>query len=554
MVSEIDECRIDYSELKVILFNLIKDNVLKFEDRNINILNSKGLHEKWIFDFKSVFFDPVFLDVYAKIFWKLYSDKYPFQVGGLESACIPLIAAISIEGLKNGKKVNGFFIRKERKNTGLQNIVEGKINEEKIILVDDILNSGDSQNKIISVLSSIDKKAHYIFSIIQFKDNDLYKFDDELKINSIFSISDFGVSDDKNIVTPNYKDFKIKWITGAMSPNFFYVIPKSAPVIDDSMVYFGSDSGILWAINQIDGKECWRFKMRGFKARDKAIFSSPALSSKNLYFGAYDGNFYCLDKKTGLQKWVFSEADWVGSSPCVVERLNKVFVGLEFGLLKKRGGIVALDLLTGKKIWNYIFDEYVHSSPSYNYKKNIVVIGSNNGRVYGLNGSSGKLLWTVQTGAEVKASFEFSSDGSHVYFGSFDGKVYLVDVLNGNVKYTFQTGDKIFSTPVFNNGYVFVSSEDKIIYCLNSNDLSLVWLFKTGGRILSSPIVIDENIYVGSNDGILYELNMKTGFNSSIFQSSERIVNKIAYNKGTEMFFVPTFANEIICLSKNRKN
>jgi len=82
----------------------------------------------------------------------------------------------------------------------------------------------------------------------------------------------------------------------------------------------------------------------------KLIFSSPCLvENKYICFGAYDGNLYLLDKETSKRKWVFMEADWIGSSPCHAKDLDLIFVGMEYGLWKKQGGVTAIYADTGEK-------------------------------------------------------------------------------------------------------------------------------------------------------------------------------------------------------------
>ena len=63
---------------------------------------------------------------------------YPFQIGGLEMGVIPLISAITLEGMRRGTPVNGFIVRKERKETGLGNKIEGAVGDETIIVLDDL--------------------------------------------------------------------------------------------------------------------------------------------------------------------------------------------------------------------------------------------------------------------------------------------------------------------------------------------------------------------------------------------------------------------------------
>lgn len=63
----------------------------------------------WIMDFRRVCLDHGFLDVYTDIFYERFKDRYPFQVGGMEVAAIPLVSAIVMKMRERGMPVNGFF-------------------------------------------------------------------------------------------------------------------------------------------------------------------------------------------------------------------------------------------------------------------------------------------------------------------------------------------------------------------------------------------------------------------------------------------------------------
>ena len=63
---------------------------------------------------------PLWLDAYATLFWERYAGSFPFQVCGMESAAISLVAAIVLKGHAKGKDVNGLFVRKSRKRMGSQ--------------------------------------------------------------------------------------------------------------------------------------------------------------------------------------------------------------------------------------------------------------------------------------------------------------------------------------------------------------------------------------------------------------------------------------------------
>ncbi|MSU73811.1 hypothetical protein EXS56_01595 [Candidatus Kaiserbacteria bacterium] len=510
----------------------------------------------WFFDFRAVIFDARWLDCFAEIFWERFEKNYPFQVGGLESASIPLITAIILKGLEKKKPVHGFFIRKSRKRDGLMRMFEGSLTDHPVIIVDDALNSGQSVYREVLALLEMKKKITDIFVILAFRDPSSYTLMREhaIAISSIFTLQDFGLP-----LLPSHApeiprdSFEVKWRFAAGHPSFNFVLEKSAPAIDEKNVYTGSDDGFLYALEQATGNVAWKFGI-GPHPQGKGVFSSPAIHKTDIYFGGYDGNVYALHTKDGSRKWTYAEADWIGSSPAIAPDLGLLFIGLEFSLSGLRGGIAALRLDTGARVWGARHRDFTHGTPLYVHGESLVVIGSGENLVHGYDARTGVLRWRFATRGDVKSSFAYDEKRQLILFGSWDGKMYALHATDGSLAFSFETSTPIFSTPLVIGDTAYMASLDKFLYAIDLDTGRLKWHFLTHGRIFSTPIIADGSLWIGSNDGRLYELDPKTGTLLSFHQCTERIVNAIAYNEKTERFFVPTVANEIYCIERKDKH
>ncbi|MBL0738398.1 PQQ-binding-like beta-propeller repeat protein [Flavobacterium sp. GN10] len=90
----------------------------------------------------------------------------------------------------------------------------------------------------------------------------------------------------------------------------------------------------------------------------------------------------------------------------------------------------------------------------------------------------------------------------------FSGKDYqpLQDL-----KWKFKTEGKIFSSPIAQNGMVYIGSEDGYFYAIDEKLGKQKWKFKTNGAVHSSASLYNDIVYFGSFDGHYYALNAKTG-------------------------------------------
>lgn len=540
-------------KLKKKLHRLIAEHVLVTrEQAQIGAGDSE-----WIFDFRSVLLTPEGLDLVAELFWEYFEDEYPFQIGGLESASIPIVAGIVMKGIQKRRPVNGFFIRKSRNKKGLMRMIEGKLDDTKIILVDDLINTGGTFLRQVEVLKREKKTVADIFAVIHFRDIEQYIFAKEERIDicSPFSLEDFGIASlDKKSPRMAYDIFDVEWVVGGGVPNYFSVIPKSTPLIDDTALYFGVDGGYFFALNQAEGRELWRFRVLGFRKKNRSIFSSPAMHENTVYFGAHDGNFYALDKTTGEKKWVFMEADWIDSSPAVASDLNLVFVGLKFGLWTRRGGVIALDATSGKEKWQQSFIALTSGSPAYSAKYGVVIVGSDDEKVHCFNAKNGELLWEKEAKGAIRGSFAFDEKRGSVLFGASEGNFCALSLKTGATIYEYEAGGWFASTPLLYNDLVFITSLDKTVYCFDLAKQEKKWEFLCTARIFSSPIMAEGKLYFGTNEGRFYELDPETGKEVGFFLATERITTKAAYNPKTKRFFVPTFANEIYCLKRTESH
>ncbi|MBP9669434.1 MAG: PQQ-binding-like beta-propeller repeat protein [Candidatus Pacebacteria bacterium] len=551
---------------------IIKEVYVRGEDEPIGDASMGEMRRSgWLFDFRRALMRPAFMHDVSTLFWEAHQSRYPFQIGGLEIAAVPLVTGIAQQVYHAGKEdVTSFFIRKSRKKSGLLRMIEGTLMPGRpVILVDDIMNSGASFIRQVEVLEGLGYKVAEVWTILRFRDENYYTYFHErgIAVTSLFELNDFAAAlkvqnMQRAARTPLVHPYRGIWKFASERANYSYVVAKSDPAIDNTHLYVGSDGGYFYALKLSDGTVSWSYKV-GFPSKGKSIFSSPAVTDELVIFGAYDGNVYALDKRTGKKRWVFFDADFIGSSPAIAPELHLVFIGLEFGFFRRRGGIAAIDIRTGKRVWSDEHPAFTHATPYYIAKHREVAIGSNDGVARLYDAKTGKLLWKCALGDateeelnagfsrfDIKDSFVYDEKRDLLICGTMDGSLCAIERKTGKERFRFKAQFGIYSSPVLHRNTVIFNSLDKHTYCLNLDTFTEKWRTPAGARIFSAPVVIGDSVYIGANTGRVTELAIDTGEVRSYITLTERITNKIAYDPKTERFYIPTFANEIYCFER----
>ena len=300
--------------------------------------------------------------------------------------------------------------------------------------------------------------------------------------------------------------------------------------VADDALYVGCANGNIYALNATNGTELWRYATNG-------LVSCPAVVGNILYVssdvylsssGNWNDIIYALNAANGNQLWNYttsynsasSSANFGGvgaggpSSSTIVNGV--LYVG------SYDGNVYALNATNGQKIWSYLTQGSVGSSPA--FVNGVVYIGSGDGNVYALNAKNGARIWNYKTGYPVGSSPAVVN--GVVYIGSCDGNVYALKAGDGDKLWNYTThgtgllpsktyvnGTTVYfvlSSPAVVNGVVYVGSDDGNVYALNAKDGIKLWNYTTGDYIWSSPAVVGGVLYVPSDDS-LYALNATDG-------------------------------------------
>jgi outer membrane protein assembly factor BamB len=106
------------------------------------------------------------------------------------------------------------------------------------------------------------------------------------------------------------------------------------------------------------------------------------------------------------------------------------------------------------------------------------------GKASGTLADSMTLLWKFKTGGPIKSS-PVVDDGL-VFVGSADANIYAIDLEKGSRVWAYKTTDAVEATPCVAAGSVFVGSADGFLYALDARTGSLRWKYQTGGQILGA--------------------------------------------------------------------
>ena len=513
------------------------------------LVSSTGKSLSWLIDLRPILLSSTGLDTLAELFWVRYADQLPFQVGGMEMAAVPLVAAILMTAARNGYHVNGFIIRKERKRYGRMNTIEGDLSDAPILIVDDIFNSGASLEQSRVVLEDIDRTIWKVWSVIDYgsRMGGEWQQRQGLAVESVYALDDFGLELSSAKGQGAELSFATRWVNKTESANHHYVVPKSAPRAQNGYVYFGTDSGEMRCVDGASGNTRWAFKITA--GGSKGIWSIPYVTLERIFFGGYDGNLYALCTESGREIWRYIEPDWIGSSPTYAADLNLVFVGVEYASPTRGGGVTAIDADSGRKVWECPLRCYVHGSPLYVGDTALVLCGTNDGALLALDAHNGSVRWQFQADGAIKHAPALDLDRRQVVFGSFDGCIRGVDLDTGSLKFCITTGNAVYTTPLIDGARAYCGSTDKYLYVVDLVTGEAVARIGAHSKIFSSPARIGPWVWFGSTNGRVRAIDPTTFALAGVFQLPDAVTSAVEYDAVNQLLVVVSTGNYLYGVS-----
>lgn len=541
-----------HQSYKKTLIDKINDISLTYATNDQKILSPTGQKQHWLIDLRPLLLDMESLDLITDAFWDDYENKLPFQIGGMEVAAVPLVTALLMKAHQRGLKTSGFIIRKERKQSGLGKLIEGPLNNDPIILVDDIINSASSLEKARVALEQAGKKPKEIFVILNFENaaGIHWAKQHKLTVNHLLTLAPFNISLPKNNWRSPKINYKVLWRFFEKGAFPFHVVPKSTPLLIEDYLYMGTESGKMFCLDRHTGETIWSYDVK--TNNPKGIWSSPAHYNDRIYFGAYNGIAYCLDAKTGEDIWKNSCCEFIGSSPLIVPENNLLYLGLEHQRPRQMGSNAAFDLDTGERIWERAQQKYQHGSAAYYAPKDLIVFGNADHDITAYHAKNGETVWKHETERSLKYPPTIDADLKIVVATSFDGNIYILNVETGAHKAAIKTNDICYTTPLITHGKIFAGSGDRHMYVIDANTYELIKRLDCHARIYSSPRLIDNHVVFGTCGGRVVELNPDTLQVEGQAQLPDAITNAVSASVDNTVLYVSTCMNELYAIERKK--
>ncbi len=163
---------------------------------------------------------------------------------------------------------------------------------------------------------------------------------------------------------------------------------RSSPASDGSRVVFGTDAGVVKALDLATGDFLWGAAVGG------AVFTTPALSGGRAFVASRDGSLSCFETGSGALKWRRETGSPLYGAPAVDG--GRVFVGTS------AGEVVALGADDGTVLWRTAVLGAVGSAPL--VCGDVLYVGDLAKNLYAMNTSTGETVWQAGTPGRVRCT------------------------------------------------------------------------------------------------------------------------------------------------------
>ena len=275
----------------------------------------------------------------------------------------------------------------------------------------------------------------------------------------------------------------------------------------DSLFLGGAD-GVVLRLSAVDGSEIWRAGVSG------EVLSAPQSNGRVVVTQTYDGKVYGFDYATGEQLWVYLGDVPVltlrGTSTPIIDN-NIVIVGFA------NGKVLALSLDDGSVVWE---TRLVISQGRSEIERIVDIDGTM--AVQGLElyvaGYKGRVVaMDIRTGRKLWQQSASSVFGVSVGFGN----VYVADE-NGTISAFLRNGQGLrwqnidlgyrkLSRPIPVSSYVVVADFEGYLHVLSQVEGEIVGRVRLGNGGARADMITDDNgLYVYGDSGEFVAYDVKT--------------------------------------------
>lgn len=455
-------------------------------------LSRQGAAYGWLIDSRELLLQQDYCELACRWLWRRLRGYRPEVVAGYTLAAHPLALGLKAAAREEGVYLQVNLIRRQPKEDGLQKQVEGPPLRpgQRVVLVDDLINSGETQQLALRALRPSSAKVVGVGVLIDYEKGGAAPLKARgIPVEAAFSLRDLGLKPEPaQALNPT-------WVFEGLNSGR-YSAPKSQACLSREQIWIGSDQGFILSLNR-QGRELWRYAVRD---QERGVHASPLLRQGCLYVGAYDGFLYCLEARSGKLLWEKRCGDWIGSS--AVSDAERIYIGVEFG--EMGGSLMALQPDNGSLLWESSVGHYLHSTPC--LAPGVVLVAANDGVVRCLDRETGHLKWCYYAGGPIQSSL--SCDETRCYVACGDGLLSALEVTTGVLRWQRRLSRRLYCKPLLVGDLVLAGGDSGCLIALYRHNGQVAWVSALGAPLAGGAgLGPDQEIWLGTLEGRIYCLD-----------------------------------------------
>lgn len=174
------------------LIELIKEHALTFGDFTL----ASGKKAKFYLDCRKLTLDGEGANQIASGMLEIIAENPPELVGGMAIGADPITGAVITRGWQSGLEIKGFIVRKEAKQHGSRNAVEGPIRKgATAVILEDVVTTGGSSLLAIERARDAGLVIDRAIAIVDRQQGAKERFAQVgVQLHSLLTIEDLGIS------------------------------------------------------------------------------------------------------------------------------------------------------------------------------------------------------------------------------------------------------------------------------------------------------------------------------------------------------------------------